>query len=148
MSLAANLLVSAARHPERAAIRLDDAVLSYADLDDRSARVAGLLRERGVRPGDRVAVMLANVPEFAVVYYGILRAGAVVVPMNPLLKEREVAYYLADSQAALLFCAERAPGADCVVVDDDFAGLLAATTPDPTLSERDPADTAVVLYTS
>jgi len=140
MNLAANLLVSAARHPDRAAIRLDDTVLSYADLDDRSARVAGLLRERGVRPGDRVALMLPNVPEFAVLYYGILRAGAVVVPMNPLLKEREVTYYVADSEAALLFGAECAGG--------DFAALLAAATPDTAVAERDPADTAVILYTS
>jgi len=140
MNLAANLLVSAARHPDRAAIRLDDTVLSYADLDDRSARVAGLLRERGVRPGDRVALMLPNVPEFAVLYYGILRAGAVVVPMNPLLKEREVTYYVADSEAALLFGAECAGGG--------FAALLASATPDTAVAERDPADTAVILYTS
>ena len=50
-----------------------------------------------MRPGDRIGVMLPNVPYFAVVYYGILRAGGVVVPMNVLLKEREVAYYLGDS---------------------------------------------------
>ena len=102
MNLAENLLRSAARYPDRPAVRLDDTVLTYADLADRSARVAGFLAVCGVRPGDRVAVMLPNVPEFAVVYYGILRAGGVVVPMNPLLKEREVAYYLDDSQATLI----------------------------------------------
>ena len=112
MNLADNLVRSAGRYPDRPAVRLDGTVLSYAELDERTARAAGLLHEHGVRPGDRVAVMLPNVPEFAVVYYAILRAGAVVVPMNPLLKEREVAYYLGDSQAALIFawhtCADQA----------------------------------------
>ena len=50
-------------------------------------------------PGDRVGVMLPNVPQFAAAYYGVLRAGGVVVPMNMLLKEREIAYYLGDSSA-------------------------------------------------
>jgi long-chain acyl-CoA synthetase len=51
-----------------------------------------LLREQGLSTGDRVGVMLPNVAEFAIVYYGVLRAGGVAVPMNPLLKEREVAH--------------------------------------------------------
>jgi len=100
VNLAANLTRTAERFPDRPAVRLDQTMLTYADLAAATARVAGLLRERGVRPGDRVAVMLPNVPEFAVVYYGVLRAGGVVVPMNPLLKSREVAYYLGDSGPA------------------------------------------------
>src|SRR5262244_174873 len=103
VNLADNLVRSADLFPNRPAIRLDDTVLTYADLDERSAHAAGMLRDCGVRPGDRVAVMLPNVPEFAVIYYGVLRAGGVVVPMNPLLKEREVAYYLGDSGARLIF---------------------------------------------
>jgi long-chain acyl-CoA synthetase len=62
-----------------------------------------LLRGEGVRPGDRVAVMLPNVAAFPVLAYGTLAAGAVVVPMNPLLKGREVAHYLGDSGARLMF---------------------------------------------
>ena len=81
----------------RPAIRLGEVELSYAELDDRSARLATLLREQGVEPGDRVGVMLPNVPEFPVAYYGVLRAGGVVVPMNVLLKRREIAFYLEDS---------------------------------------------------
>ena len=99
MNIADNLARSAAAHPDRDAIRLDDAVLSYALLDGATQHVAGLLADRGIRPGDRVGIMLPNVPHFAVLYYGVLRAGAVVVPMNPLLKEREVAYHLSDSGA-------------------------------------------------
>ena len=87
MNLAASLARNAADNPDRVAIRLDDdSILTYRDLADASGRVATMLCERGVRPGDRVAVMLPNVPHFAAVYYGILRAGGVVVPMNPLLK--------------------------------------------------------------
>jgi long-chain acyl-CoA synthetase len=149
VNLAVNLARSADRFPGRPAVRLDQTVLTYADLDDSSARVAGLLRERGVRPGDRVGVMLPNVPEFAVVYYGILRAGAVVVPMNPLLKEREVRYYLRDSEAQVTFAREAAAGGpECVVVDNRFRDLLSSASPVPDLVERADSDTAVILYTS
>lgn len=78
MNLAGNLVRSADEFPGRPAVRPHDTVLTYADLDRRSAAVAALLAARGVRPGDRIAVMLPNVPEFAVAYYAILRAGAVV----------------------------------------------------------------------
>jgi long-chain acyl-CoA synthetase len=158
MNLATNLLRSAQRFADRPAVRLDDTVLSYADLDDRSGRVAALLQASGVRPGDRVAIMLPNLPEFAVIYYGILRAGAVVVPMNPLLKEREVAYYLGDSQARLIFawhgCADEAAagaaraGADCRVVDAGLAGWLVSVDPIEGAADRAADDTAVILYTS
>ena len=77
--------------------------LTYGMLEEGSARIAGLLRSRGIEPGDRVGIMLPNVPYFPVVYYGILRAGGVVVPMNVLLKEREVRFYLEDPGAKLLF---------------------------------------------
>jgi long-chain acyl-CoA synthetase len=155
MNLADNLTRSASAYPDRPAVRLDGTVLTYADLDARSARMAGLLRQRGVRPGDRVAVMLPNVPTFAVVYYAILRCGGVVVPMNPLLKEREVTYYLTDSQARLIFaapaCAEAArpgaaqAGADCLVVG---ANLDDGVEPFPGTVDRAASDTAVILYTS
>jgi long-chain acyl-CoA synthetase len=158
MNLADNLVRSAQTYPDRPAVRLDDLLLTYTDLDARSARVAGLLASYGLRPGDRVAIMLPNVPEFAVVYYGVLRAGGVVVPMNPLLKEREVAYYLADSQAGLIFVwhgfteeAHRGAakaGVACVVVDGGFGDLLAAAEPVTDVVDRAPADTAVILYTS
>jgi len=157
-NLAANLVRSADRYPDSPAVRLDDVILSYAALDTSSARAAGLLRERGMRPGDRVAVMLPNVPEFAVLYYGILRAGGVVVPMNPLLKEREVAYYLGDSDARWIFawhgCADDAgagasrAGATCVIVGAGFGDLLGSATPFTDVADRTGSDTAVILYTS
>jgi long-chain acyl-CoA synthetase len=158
VNLATNLLRTADRFADRPAVRLDDTVLTYRDLCDRSGRVAALLAARGVRPGDRVAVMLPNVPQFAVVYYGILRAGAVVVPMNPLLKEREVAYYLGDSAASAILawpgCADDATagaaraGVPALVVDASFDALLDSNEPVDGAAERSGTDTAVILYTS
>jgi long-chain acyl-CoA synthetase len=102
-NLALNLVEAKEMYPDRVAVRLDELALTYRELDERSARVAGLLAARGVAPGDRVGLMLPNIPEFPVLYYGVLRAGAVVVPMNPLLKAREIEYYLADSGARVVF---------------------------------------------
>jgi long-chain acyl-CoA synthetase len=108
-NLALNLVEAKDMYPDRVAVRLDELALTYSELDERSARVAGLLAARGVAPGDRVGLMLPNILEFPVLYYGVLRAGAVVVPMNPLLKAREVEYYLADSGARVLSPGRRPP---------------------------------------
>src|ERR671923_1569443 len=102
-NLARILTEAAEQHGDRTAFKLDDVELSYAMLDEGSARVAGLLKSRGLEPGDRVGLMMPNVPYFPVIYYGILRAGGVVVPMNVLLKKREVAFYLEDPEARFLF---------------------------------------------
>ena len=102
-SLAQLLTETASAHADRPALKLDDTVVNYAVLNEGATRIAGLLKEKGVEPGDRVGIMLPNVPYFAIVYYGILRAGGVVVPMNVLLKGREVAFYLKDSGAKLVF---------------------------------------------
>src|SRR5215213_4048027 len=75
MSLATLLTDTAAKFADRPALKLDDAVLNYAVLDEAATRVAGLLKDKGVAPGDRVGIMLPNVPYFGAVYYGILRAG-------------------------------------------------------------------------
>ncbi|MEV7688829.1 AMP-binding protein [Streptomyces bungoensis] len=106
--LAALLLNAAGRFPDRPALRQGGRTVSYAELERLSARTAGLLREAGVRPGDRVGLMAPNTVVFPVLHYGLLRAGAVVVPMNPLLKAREVAYFLRDSGARLLLAHDTA----------------------------------------
>jgi long-chain acyl-CoA synthetase len=158
-SLAQQLTDTAARHGDRPALKLDDAELTYAALDEAASRVAGLLRERGVGPGDRVGLMLPNVPYFPVVYYGILRAGGVVVPMNVLLKGREVTFYLTDPGAKLLFAwhdfgtaaqegADEA-GAEAILVQPgEFEQLLGQAPSVPENAERAGDDTAVILYTS
>jgi len=158
-NLALNLTDAAQRDGLRCALKLDEHVISYAQLDEASARVAGLLRERGVRTGDRVGVMLPNVPQFAVAYYGVLRAGAIVVPMNVLLKQREVAFYLSDSEATAVFAWHQfAPaaqagaaeaGTECVIVaPGEFEQLLAGVEPVSEVVDRAADDTAVILYTS
>ncbi len=159
MNLAAILTASAEAFGEKAALKLDERELSYRALDVASARVAGVLLARGIEPGDRVGIMLPNVPEFAVVYYGALRAGAVVVPMNVLLKEREVAFYLGDAGARLLLAwhgvaepaeaGARHTDADCLfVTPGELEKLLHRTPPERDLSDRASSDTAVLLYTS
>ncbi len=159
MNLASILTDSAALQPDKVAVKLDDVELTYAQLDGASAHVAGLLRERGVEPGDRVGIMLPNIPHFPVCYYGVLRAGGIVVPMNVLLKKREVAFYLSDSGAKLVFAwegfaedaragAEEA-GAECVIVEmagfQDVVGSAPAVTE---VTDTEDSDTAVILYTS
>ena len=151
-NLASNLTNTTRAHARRVAVRVDNAAMTYQALDEASVRVAGLLRQRGLVPGDRVGIMMPNVAEVPVIYYGVLRAGGVVVPMNPLLKVREVAYYLSDSRARLIFAwhgfADPArggaaeAGAEAIVVDPaGFPELLASADPDsgsPTPPTRTP----------
>ena len=159
MSLATLLTDTAAKFADRPALKLDDAVLNYAVLDEAATRVAGLLKDKGVAPGDRVGIMLPNVPYFGAVYYGILRAGAVVVPMNVLLKGREVAFYLSDSGAKVLFAwhgfeeaattGASEAGAEVVLVEPGkFEQLVMEAPRAPEDEPREDSDTAVILYTS
>ncbi len=147
-----------ADHGERPAIRLDGLVLSYAQLFDAASRLTSVLRSLGVSAGDRVAVMLPNVPAFPIVFFGALGAGAVVVPMNPMLKSREIAYYLSDSGAKVLFAwpsaaDEAAKGAAeagvqvIEVAEPALATLLAGQVAAP-WAEPAAGDDAVILYTS
>jgi long-chain acyl-CoA synthetase len=157
-NLATNLTETAGRYPDRAAVRLDEQLLTYRDLDDRSARIAGRLRDGGLRPGDRVGLMLPNVAAFPVLYYGILRAGGTVVPMNPLLKSREVRHYLDDSAAQLMFAwhtsvgeaelGAEAAGTECITVTEDTVSQAAALPFWSEVTPRQDDDTAVILYTS
>ncbi|MFJ9817395.1 long-chain fatty acid--CoA ligase [Streptomyces sp. NPDC101151] len=158
-NLAEFLAGTAGRQPESAALRLGTAITTYAELDRLSARAAALLRTEGLRTGDRVALMLPNVPEFVVLYYGILRAGGIVVPMNPLLKARETEYHLRDSGAVLLFEWHQAPGegaqgaaaADVrhiAVEPTAFTAELARLEPHDEIAPVSGDDVAVLLYTS
>ncbi len=158
-NLASVLSGTAQRHADRPAVRQDERTMTYRELDDAVARCAGMLRAAGVGVGDRVGVMLPNVAEFPVAYFGVLRLGAVVVPMNVLLKSRETEFYLSDPGARAVLAwvdvadAARtgadAAGATCLVVDPaDFADRLAEADPVESDAERADDDTAVILYTS
>ncbi len=159
MNLAEILRQAASRYPEQVAVKLDDFALDYALLEQGAMRFARLLQERGIEPGDRVALMLPNVPHFVVAYYGILGAGAMVVPMNVLNRRREVEYYLRDSGAKHLFVwhdfADEARagaadlGCECTsVAPGEFEPMLFQIDALKELVQREPADGAVLLYTS
>ncbi len=159
-NLALNLTRTAAEHPEELAVKLDDAAFNYGLLENASQRVSAMLKSKGVGPGDRVGIMLPNVPYFPAVYYGVLRAGAVVVPMNVLLKGREVGFYLSDPQVKVLFAwhgfmeaaeagAKEAGDVEIVPVKPgEIEGLIFAHEPDPDVHECAGDETAVILYTS
>jgi long-chain acyl-CoA synthetase len=101
-NLATILRESARRTPDKTLTHFADQSFSYARVDEISGRVASALLAQGLRPGQTVAVQLPNVPEFLFAYFGILKAGLVMLPLNPLLKAPEIAYHLTDADAALL----------------------------------------------
>jgi long-chain acyl-CoA synthetase len=157
-NLATILTTSAGAHPDAIALKMDDVELSYAAVEKLSASVAGLLRDRGVARGDRVALISPNLPLMPALYYGILRHGAVVVPLNPLLKAREVEYHLTDSGARLAFAWEgvkgeveqgaAAAGAEVISIDSGLARSLSGVHPEADVADVAENDTAVILYTS
>ncbi len=121
-NLSAYLVESADMYPDGPALRCDGTTTTFSELADNAARFAAYLADRGLRPGDRVGVMLANRPEFAMVFYGVLHAGAVVVPMDPLQSAREVEFFLTNTGARLLVYAPSCGAAAS-------AGALAAGVP-------------------
>jgi len=158
-NLSLYLVESADMYPDGPALRCDGTTTTYSELADNAARFAAYLSDRGLRPGDRVGVMLANRPEFAMVFYGVLHAGAVVVPMDPLRSAREVEFFLTNTAARLLVF-EPSCGAAAT------AGTLAAGVPRIGVGEhslerltsgflgqawpvtRASSDNAVILHTS
>ncbi|GAA4490438.1 long-chain fatty acid--CoA ligase [Rhodococcus olei] len=153
LSLAAVPAESARKYPDKVAV-VDGAVrLTYRRLWERARSVAAGLHAHGVRPGDRVALMMGNVADFPVNYYGILAAGAVVVPVHLLLTATEVAFVLQDSDAKLVVCHE--PTASVAGPAAAEAGVPVATGADiegaepiPHHVTRSPDDAAVIFYTS
>lgn len=163
--------------PDVEAVVMGDRRLTYAQLHALSGRFANALRGLGLRPGDHVALTCPNVPYFPIAYFGLLRAGCVVVPLNVLLRPREIAYHLQDSDAKAYFCFEgtaeipmAAWGREAlaatpacthfIVMTADpmaaegpngarsLAALLAAQPADFATEARRADDTAVMLYTS
>ncbi|GAA1892158.1 long-chain-fatty-acid--CoA ligase [Asanoa iriomotensis] len=150
-NLSVILRESARRDPAKTAVILGDRRVSYADLDAAADRAAaGLLRHAS--PGDRVALMLPNRVEFLECYFGILKAGLVAVPMNPLLKAAEAAHILADSGARAVVAgdlsAAAVEGAGVPVLNPDRPDYLGAPAPLPWAASTNADDTAVIIYTS
>lgn len=168
-NLAVVLRESRNAHPDKPLCHIADQTFSYAKVDEISGRVAASLRNVGVHRGDSVAIQLPNVPQFLFAYFGILKAGAVMVPLNPLLRAPEIKSRLQDSGSRLLITFETSaeeavkaaaevdgvstyvvnlPGNDQRPVDtrsfDEF--YLADDTGDVEPTDAD--DTAVITYTS
>ncbi|MHA7837720.1 MAG: long-chain-fatty-acid--CoA ligase [bacterium] len=162
LNLGTILQAHAHERPEAPVLRAGDLELDYGQLDRAARGIATSLRVRGIEPGDRVALLVPNVPEFTMAYFGILYAGATVVPINVLAAGSEVAYFLEDSGARLLiahplFEEAARTGASAAGVPvalavpgetDDTVGGMATAEPVETLHPTSPQDTAVILYTS
>lgn len=99
---------SVGRTPDHPALAYFDGRLSYRETDELSDSVAGHLAARGLERGDRVAIMLQNSPQFVLALLGAWKAGATVVPLNPMYKSAEVGHVLKDAQVTALICADRA----------------------------------------
>jgi long-chain acyl-CoA synthetase len=143
-NLASVLTAAAERWGGRRALVGDGDGIAFAELDRRSGQAAALLRELGVRPGDRVGLQVPNSPAFVALYYGILRLGAIVVPQNPRATDAEVDVALGDADVRLLL----GPRRGVEVGDADAAALLGDRAPLPGVAAVDPGETAVILYTS
>jgi long-chain acyl-CoA synthetase len=177
LNLAILLEDSAREVPERTAIVFEETKLSYAEVNAAANQVANVLALAGIQRGDKIALSCQNVPYFPIVYYGILKAGAVVMPLNVLLKPREIAYHLRDADARAYFCLEGTPELPMgemgftafKEVDSCKHFFLMTTNPtapspiegaqalgmlthnQPTTFETamtDPDETAIILYTS
>jgi long-chain acyl-CoA synthetase len=161
LNLGSILQGSADARPDKVAVKLNERELTFRELDRAARGFATALGVRGIAPGEKVAIMVPNLPEFTIAYFGTLYAGATVVPLNVLLSAPEVTYHLEDSDARLLVAhsmfAEPAregakqAGVDIVWADgdsDDSVAALAASEPTDSLHPASPTDTAVILYTS
>ena len=177
LNLSILLEETASAHPDQEALVLGETRLSYAALQAAANQVAGGLRGLGIGAGDRVALSCPNIPWFPIAYYGILKTGAAVVPLNVLLKPREIAYHLRDSEAKAFLCFE---GTEALPMGEngaagfsevDSCAHMAVITADPAADspvdalptlgqlmygnspqfdtcQTMPDDTAVILYTS
>ncbi len=165
MNIAEYLEKHAAAEPDRIAIRFEGRSITYGQLNRDSNRLASALRESGIAAGDRVALYLPNVPEFALAYYAAQKLGAVPVTINAILKTEEVRYLLDDSGAvAVLTMSElaRYVPADCaalrqrIVVDNAatpvgwiaLRDLIGRGSDSFDLVQREPENVAALLYSS
>ena len=167
-NLSSILSRSTATHPTKTAIVAGDTEVDYATVDVFARMFAGALRQLGVRPGEHVALVLPNVPQFTVAYFGCHYAGNPVVPLNVLLTAEELAYHLEDSQATtvvtwdlFLPAVQQAAGNRTVIVakadladlsapagTHNLTALIAGATPVEAPHPTTAGDTAVILYTS
>lgn len=177
LNLAVVLENSAREMPGKTAVVFGDMRFNYAQINGAANQVANGLVAAGIQPGDKVALSCPNLPYFPIVYYGILKAGATVVPLNVLLKRREIAYHLDDSDAKAYLCFQGTPelpmgeegwagfnevdacehfwmitadpaGASPIEGTQTLGQLMGPQSPVFDTVQTDAMDTAVILYTS
>jgi long-chain acyl-CoA synthetase len=167
LNLALVLETGAIDHPDRAAVISDSQRMTYAQLNAAAGAFGDGLARLGVQSGDKVALMLPNVPEFIIAYFGTLKLGGCVVPINTLLKASEIAYQLEDSDASTLIVDESVlPDARQALQGVEacrhavvrgtiapsgwhlFGALLEAGGATFDTVQSRPDDTAVILYTA
>jgi long-chain acyl-CoA synthetase len=168
---------SAKENPEKKAIVFENNSFTFSEIAQTINKITNALKKKGIQKGDKVALSCLNLPYFPMIYYAILKAGAVVVPLNVLLKGREIAYHLKDSEAKAYFCFQGTP--ELPMAQEGFKGYSETDTckqfyvithdpAAPSLIENtitfdqliskesalcdmtltSPEDTAVILYTS
>ena len=172
LNLAMLLRQSAAAYPDKPAVIVGDSTLDYKTLHAYVQRLAGAFEKLGLRRGENIALLVPNVPHFTIAYYAAQYLGVAVVPLNVLLTTEEIAYHLADSDAAALVVWEgflepakaafariekcrhlivaRANPADTSAPEGahNMTALIASAQPVTELPDTMPDDTAVILYTS
>ena len=177
MNLAIFLDDSAAKYADKPAFTLNDTTLTYAEINAKANQVANALIKNGIKKGDKVALSCLNLPYFPIIYYGILKMGAVVVPLSVLLKANEIAFHLQNSEAKAYFCFEGTAdlpmsemGYDGFCQTDScsqfyqimgqdknpctfaaakpFADLIQNSSSEFTSYDADNDDTAIIVYTS
>lgn len=172
LNVATLLETTTRRTPTKTAIIYETVKMTYAEVNGAANMIANGLVRAGVEPGDKIALLLPNIPQFAIAYYAILKVGAIVVPLNVLFKQNEIAYHLDDSESVALiafegFLAEAAPAvaraehcrnlfvvqapgstAELPAGAQPSTALMAGSAPIFESYPTSPADTAVILYTS
>ena len=171
LNLAHFFQMTAEAYPDKTAVILDEYRFTYQEVLAFARRVANVLTDKGVKRGDKVAMMIPNTPHFPIIYFGALLAGAVVVPVNCLLKGHEIRYHLEDSDAKVFFTwidfvdesvkamEEALTCHDLVVVSrpddsedmphgESFTKLIMQASPEFDIVQTMADDTAVILYTS
>lgn len=170
LNLAECLELSAEACPDKTAIIFEGLHIPYGELASHAHRVANVLKAKGIGQGDVVGMMMPNTPHFPIIYYGILYAGAIAMPLNPMARRREILYRLRDSGARMLFAwednaeesiaafneasscrhlvmVESAMRPATPVAGESFMGLMASTDARFDMAQTRSDDTAVLLYT-
>ena len=176
-NLAAILEDSAKRYATKPAFTYGDTTLNFAQINGAANQVANGLKSKGIQPGDKVAIDCLNLPYFPIIFFGILKAGATVVPLSVLLKKDEIAYHLKDSEAKAFFCfigTDQLPMGEMgyggfqevdsceqfymimpqptdpspIAGTETLGSLMAGQSPTLTKLATKPDDTAVIIYTS